>query len=124
MLIHNKRGQRPLNGIDLKFGELKYGRADDSLSGTAGLPVLLEVFARSRQFPSFVKHLPSRTSNNTYGSERIALLIWLGFIRGYDCLEDIADFKWDSGVMQKFGEIPTPRSIGNYLRDFTEEHIN
>jgi hypothetical protein len=47
MLIHNKRGQKPINGIDLKFGELKYGKVDDTLSSTAGLPVLLELFSRS-----------------------------------------------------------------------------
>jgi len=119
MPIHNKRGQKKdPHRIDLKLGELKYEGVDDSLTAAAGLPVMLELFSRSRQFPNFVKNLPSRTSNNTYGTERIALLLWLGFLRGYDCLEDLADFEWDAGVMQKFGEIPTPRSIGNYLRDF------
>jgi len=123
MLIHNTRGQKKdPNRIDLRLGELKYGAVDDSLSSAAGLPVLLELFTRSSQFSSFVKNLPARTGNNTYGSERIALLIWLGFLRGYDCIEDIGDFEWDPGVMQKFGEIPKPRSIGNYLRDFTLEN--
>jgi hypothetical protein len=80
---------------------------------------MLELFSRSSQFSNFVSNLPTRVGNNTYGTERIALLIWLGFLRGFDCIEDLADFEYDPGVMQKFGEIPTPRSIGNYLRDFS-----
>ena len=124
MIIHNKMGRpnRDPNRINLRLGELKYEGVDDSLTSTAGLPVMLELFSRSRQFTSFVKNLPSRMGNNTYGTERIALLIWLGFLRGFDCIEDLADFEWDAGVMQKFGEIPTPRSIGNYLRDFSLEN--
>lgn len=123
MLIHNARGPRVKTGNDLNFGELKYGKTDDSLSSTAGLPILLELFSRSWQFSSFARCLPRRTSNNSFQTERMALLVWLGFLRGYDCLDDLADFEHDRGVMQKFGELPTARSIGNYLRDFHEEHL-
>jgi hypothetical protein len=121
MMIHNKMGRpkKDPSRIDLRLGELKYEGVDDSLTAAAGLPIMLELFSRSRQFSNFIKNLPTRTGNNTYGTERIALLIWLGFLRGFDCIEDLADFEWDAGVMQKFGEIPTPRSIGNYLRDFS-----
>jgi hypothetical protein len=43
-------------------------------------------------------------------------------LRGYDCIEDLAEFELDPAVMQKFGEIPKPRAIGNYLRDFSEKN--
>ena len=124
MIIHNKMGRpkRDPERVDLRFGELKYEGEDDSLTAAAGLPIMLELFTRSSGFKLFSGCLPSRNSNNTYGSERIALLIWLGFLRGYDSIEDLADFEWDPGIMRKFGEIPKPRAIGDYLRDFSLEN--
>ena len=104
-----------------RLGELKYGEIDDTLTSAGGLPAMLELFSKDPLFQEFEKCLPLREGNNTYGTERIALLIWLGFLRGYDCIEDLAHFEFDPGVMQKFGEIIKPRAIGNYLRDFSEE---
>jgi len=124
MLIHNTRGKKKKdpNRVDLGLGELKYEGEDDSLTAAGGLPIMLELFTRSPGFKQFSECLPVRVSNNTDGSEKIALLIWLGFLRGYDCLEDLADFEWDPGVMQKLGAIIKPRAIGNYLRDFSKEN--
>lgn len=104
-----------------RLGELKYGEIDDTLTSAAGLPAMLELFSKDPLFLEFEKCLPARVGNNTYGTERIALVIWLGFLRGYDCIEDLADFEFDPAVMQKFGEeVIKPRAIGNYLRDFSE----
>src|SRR5688572_2460220 len=117
--VRKKPGPKP----DLKkLGELKYGDVDNTLTSAGGLPALLELFTKDPLFKQFEKCLPTRLGNNTYGTERIALLIWLGFLRGYDCIEDLADFERDPAVMQKFGEIPKPRAIGNYLRDFSEQN--
>jgi hypothetical protein len=117
--VKQKPGPKP---NPKRFGELRYEGIDDTLTSAAGLPVLLDLFSEDPLFIEFEKCLPARIGNNTYGTERIALLIWLGFLRGYDCIEDLADFEFDAGVMQKFGEIVKPRAIGNYLRDFTEKN--
>jgi hypothetical protein len=58
-----------------RLGELKYGEVDDTLASAGGLPAMLELFAKYPLFREFEASLPSRISNNTYGTERIALVL-------------------------------------------------
>lgn len=100
-----------------------YEATDDKLTASAGLGPLIDAFMQSPEFSELKECLPERISNSSYSSEHLALILLCGFWYGHDCLDDLEEFKDDPAVEDKLGGLATSKTIGNYLRDFTDEHI-
>jgi hypothetical protein len=93
------------------------------LSSASGLPWLLELFMQSPWYDRLQQALPPRLSNSSYHPLHFALLLIGGFWMGYDCLDDLEKFADDPIIVNMFTEVPTAKSFGNFLRDFSESSI-
>lgn len=100
-----------------------YEPTDEKLSASAGLGPLIDAFMASPEFSDFKKCLPERVGNSSYSSEHLAMILLCGFWYGHDCLDDLEEFEEDPSVEDKLGGLATSRTVGNYLRDFSEEQI-
>jgi len=97
----------------------------EKLTAAAGLGTLVEIFDQSGLKNEFRKCLPARVSHRSQGSYKLALNMICGFIHGFDCLDDYDDFKGDEALKAMFDEgTPSSRTLGDFLRDFTEEDIS
>lgn len=95
------------------------------LTSAAGLGTLIEAFDASPLAKEFEKTLPERVSARSQGSYRLGLIQLASFLRGHDCLDDLTEFRDDemlSEIMQ--GDTVVPRTMGDFLRDFEESHLN
>ncbi len=101
-----------------------YEPTDEALSAGAGLGPLIDAFVESSEFEEFKKCLPERVGNSSFSSEHLALMILAGFWYGHDSLDDLDDFEDDPTVDEKLGGLATSKTIGNYLRDFTPDHLS
>ena len=94
------------------------------LTSAAGLSTLLEAFDQSALKKPFSAALPERRSPRSLGSYRLGLIQLASFMRGHDCLADIEEFRKDPMLMEVLrGEIVSPRTMGDFLRDFESAHI-
>ncbi len=100
-----------------------YEATDEKLSACGGLGPLIDAFISSPEFSEFKKCLPVRVSNAAYSSEHIALILLSGFWYGADSLDELEDFEDDPSVDDKLGGLATSKTMGNYLRSFSEENI-
>jgi len=100
-----------------------YEATEDRLTVGAGLGPLIDAFVESAEFKAFKACLPKRLSNASYSSEHLALILLAGFWYGADCIEDLDDFEDDPSVEDKLGGLATSKTIGNFLRDFSEDNI-
>jgi hypothetical protein len=100
-----------------------YEPTDEKLTASAGLGPLIDAFTQSPEFVEFKKCLPERVGNSSYSAEHLALIVLSGFWYGHDCLDDLEEFKDDPSVEDKLGGLATSKTIGNYLRDFEDEHV-
>lgn len=92
---------------------------------SAGLATLAEAFEVSPLKLVLEQALPERSSNRSLGSYRLALIQILSFAYGHDCLDDLDEFRADphmSALLQ--GESVSPRTMGDFLRDFEDEHLD
>jgi hypothetical protein len=97
---------------------------DDKLTAASGLATIMEVFDQSPLSQGFKDALPSRISNHSIGSYRLGLIQLNSFLYGHECLDDLDEFRDDpllEAVMK--GEVAAPRTMGDFLRDFEEEHL-
>jgi hypothetical protein len=109
---------------DWKPKKFKYDWSTrENFTAASGLSVLVELFSDLEIYQDFKKCLPERLANNSYHTSHFALLLIAGFWMGYDCLDDMAEFAKNPVVIAQFGKVPVPKSFGDYLRDFKEEHI-
>lgn len=95
------------------------------LTSAAGLGTLVEAFDLSPLSAEFKKTLPERTSYRSQGSYRLGLIQIASFLRGHDCIDDLAEFRTDetlSAIMK--GDTVVPRTMGDFLRDYEQDHIN
>lgn len=107
-----------------KFRKIQYEAAETPMTAAAGLPMMLERFTESNFCYKFVNFMPSRISNASYQTDPFGLLFFAGFLRDFDCLDDFSEFQKDGVILHCFGnEIPCPKSMGDFLRDFTPEHL-
>ena len=54
----------------------------------------------------------------------MALTQLSSFLYGHDCLDDLIEFRDDPNLQKVMkGETVVPRTMGNFLRDFTDDHI-
>lgn len=102
---------------------MEYETTEEQLTSTAGLGPVLDLFIADPLFSELCVCLPQRISNASYDTEKFAIILIAGFIKGYDCLEDLEQFQKDPLMLEKFGEIPTAKAIGDWLRDFELHHI-
>lgn len=103
---------------------LKISKTKDKLTMAAGLGTLIELFDSSPLKKEFVACLPERTSHRSVGSYQMALTIMAAFLYGYDCLEDLDQFRNDPKLAELFGnQTAAARTHGDFLRDFDETHL-
>lgn len=100
-----------------------YEPTNEKLTAGAGLGPLIDAFMESPEFGEFETCLPERVGNSSYSSSQLALILLCGFWYGHDCLDDLEEFLDDPSVEDKLGGLATSRTIGNFLRDFTPEHV-
>src|SRR4051812_35911932 len=103
---------------------MKYQGCDDSYSAAGGIPALIDLFTGSSVFHQLRNCIPGRRSNYSYDSVQFALTLFAGFLQGYDCLDDLDHLQHDAAVQEKLKEIPSSRTMGEFLRDFTLEQRN
>jgi Transposase DDE domain group 1 len=113
----------PKQGFRVKKVKLEVSK--ERLVGNAGLGTIVGLFDKSSLSKEFAKCLPKRESYNSCGSYRMGLILVSSLIHGDDCLDDIdEEFSGNPSVEEFFdGGIPTSRSFGNFLRDFSDENI-
>lgn len=97
---------------------------DDKYTAASGLASIIEVFDDSNLSSEFKKCLPKRISNKSAGSYRLGLCTLSSMIYGHDSLDDLEEFREDPFFEEALqGEIAAPRTIGDFLRDFTDSDI-
>jgi len=97
---------------------------EDKLTAAAGLSTIMEVFDQSPLADGFKKALPERSTENNRsgGSYRLGLIQLNSFIYGHDCLDDLEEFRGDPLLEAAMkGETVAPRTMGDFLRNFTAE---
>jgi Transposase DDE domain group 1 len=95
----------------------------ESVTASAGLAWITDLFYDDPLFAEFQKCLPERKSNASYDTELFAMTTLLSILEGHDCIEDIETFRNDPLVTTKLGgEIPSAYAFGDYYRDFEPEH--
>ena len=94
------------------------------LTSVAGLATLIEAFDQSVLKAPFNASLPERKSSRSQGAYRLGLIQLASFMRGHDCLADLEEFREDPMLFSLFkGETVSPRTMGDFLRDFEPEHL-
>src|SRR5688572_5756819 len=100
---------------------MKYQGCDDSYSSAGGIPAMIDLVLGSILPERLKGCLPDRKSNYSYDPLQFGLTLFAGFLKGYDCLDDLDQLQYDAAVEQKLKEIPSSRTMGEFLRDFTED---
>jgi len=107
-----------------KFEPMKIEATEQQLVGLGGLGTLLEIFDKSFG-EKFSECLPPRNSFNSKGNYRLGMIQVGSLLCGHDCLADLEEFRDSPMARELFqGPTPAPRTMGDYLRDFNEEHLS
>ena len=114
--------------IDFRQGfrpkKIRLDVTKDKLVGESGLGTIMDLFDTSPLSKEFANSLPERTSNRSQGSYRLGLILLSSLVSDHDCLDDLIKFKDDPSLEDYFqGKIPVPKTLGNFLRDFEESHL-
>ena len=97
----------------------------NGLFGQAGLQAILHIFTSTSLGEELRSCLPENGSNRSFGNYELGLLLIASLLSGHDCLDDLEKFDDDDLVENLFGKkIPTPKTMGNFLRRFRSEHID
>lgn len=105
----------------------KIMETEDKLTAASGLSTIIEVYDQSPMSDYFRKALPYRSTvnNRSGGSYRLGLIQLESFIFGHDCLDDLEEFRDDPMLAaQMKGETVAPRTMGDFLRDFSKENTD
>ena len=103
---------------------VRYEETNSQLVSRAGLQALLHIFDSTDLGGELKKCLPENGSNRAFGNYELALLLIASLLSGHDSLDDIEEFDDDELLETLFkGEIPTAKTLGNWLRRFSEDHI-
>ena len=103
---------------------IKFQPTKEKLTDSTGLGTLVEIFDKSPLSKGFRECLPERTHSRSHGSYRLGLLQLSSFLYGHDSLDDLREFEQDpalNAIMK--GETAAPRTMGDFLRDFEDEHV-
>lgn len=94
------------------------------LTSAAGLGTLIEAFDDSPLKAYFEDCLPERVSPRSQGAYRLGLVQLASFLIGHDCLDDLNYFRKDPSLKEIMkGDTTAPRTMGDFLRDFEDEHL-
>ncbi len=101
-----------------------YSGTEQSVTSTAGICPMVDLFFDDLLYGEFHKCLPERKSNASYRKDLFAMTTLCSAWVGHDAIDDIWEFHEDAGVREKLGgEIPAPKTMGDYYRSFEEEHL-
>lgn len=103
---------------------MKIEYTDEKLTAAAGLGPLVDHFVESAGYEKLKACVPERKSNASYDSMQFVLPLMAGFWHDYDCLEDVEKLESKPDISHRFEGIPSARAIGDYLRDFSPEHLD
>jgi hypothetical protein len=107
------------------LNKIKIVPSKEKLTAAAGLGTIVEIFDQSGLRDSFIKCLPERKSPRSIGSYKLALNMLCGFIHGFDCLDDFEHLDKEHALKALFKEeLPAARTLGDFLRDFSEENLS
>jgi len=114
--------QDPKGGF--RIAEAKFKQSKRSLVSRAGLHTLLSIFDSTDLGKEFAKCLPVDGSNRAFGSYQLGLLWIACLLSGFDAIDDIEEFDDDDLILSLFGgKTPTAKTMGNFLRRFSEQNI-
>jgi Transposase DDE domain group 1 len=103
---------------------IKIEPTKEKLTDAAGLGTLVEIFDKSPFSEPFKKCLPARTHARSHGSYRLGLTQLASFLYGHDSIEDLKEFQNEPALEALMrGETVAPRTMGDFLRDFEENHV-
>lgn len=104
--------------------KVKFEKSKKPLVSRAGLQGLLRIFDSTDLGKEFAKCLPEEGSNRAFGSYQLGLLFIASLLSGHDCIDDIEEFEDDDLILELFGgKLPTAKTMGNFLRRFSQENI-
>jgi len=98
---------------------------EDKLTAASGLATIMEVFDQSPLAKGFREALPHRSEANrrSGGSYRLGLTQLNSFIYGHDSLDDLEEFRNEPLIEEAMRmSCAAPRTMGDFLRDFEDEH--
>ena len=102
----------------------RYEESKRALVGQAGLQALLHIFDSTDLGKEFSKCLPTEGSNRAFGNYELGLLLICCLLSGQDSIDDVEEFDDDELIESLLGgQVPTAKTMGNYLRRFEKEHI-
>jgi hypothetical protein len=110
---------------EFRVRKIKLIPGEDRVTDAAGLGALIEVFDESPLSKGFKEALPRRSSNRSLGGYRLGLIQVSSFIYGHDAIDDLEEFRGDPLFEAALkGEVAAPRTMGDFLRCFKNEHIS
>lgn len=114
--------QDPKGGF--RIANVKLEKSKKALVSRAGLHGLLQIFDTTDLGREFAKCLPVDGSNRAYGSYQLGLLWIACLLSGFDSIDDIEEFDDDDLILTLFdGKLPTAKTMGNFLRRFSQANI-
>ncbi len=103
---------------------IKLEKSSKALVSRAGLHGMLQIFDTTDLGKEFAQCLPADGSNRAAGNYKLGLLWIACLLSGFDCIDDIEEFDDDDLIVALFdGELPTAKTMGNFLRKFNSENI-
>ncbi len=102
--------------------KIVYEATDEDLTAAGGIGNIVDLFVESPQFEKFRESLPLRQSNASYDTAQFGLTALSSFWFDHECIDDGEEFLEDPGVSVKLDGVPSPRAMGDWLRDFTEDN--
>jgi hypothetical protein len=103
--------------------EVKYEATDEDLTTAGGLGTMIDLFVKTPEYKLLRDCLPFRGSPAGYDTSHLGFILLCGFWYGYDCLDDLEKFRGDPMVRAKLEKIPRAKTIGDYLRDFSDQNL-
>lgn len=116
-----KRKTLDANG-NWKPRKFKIIYTDEALTASSGLGPMVDAFVESPQYEALKKCVPVRKGNSSYDSMQFVLPLMAGFWHDHECLEDVEKFENKPDLMHQFEGIPSPRAVGDFLREFQDTH--
>ena len=114
--------QDPKGGFQIRSVKMEVSKK--ALVSRAGLHGLLEIFDTTDLGKEFARCLPEDGSNRSYGSYALGLLWIACLLSGFDSIDDIEEFDDDDLILALFGgQLPTAKTMGNFLRRFSKQNI-
>ena len=107
------------------LGNIKIVYTDDPIITSSGLGPMVEAFHKSPLAKGFYSGLPKRSSARSLGKRRLGLIFLSSLLYGHDAVDDLEEFEGDVFLENFYrGDLPAPRTMVDFLNDFSEKNIN